>query len=160
MADLVTTFWPAGLVVAAIALAIAIARALSEDRPPLEKRPSLLTEAEQLFYKVLGDAVSGRFAIMLMVRLADVIQVKGEPSDRSALQGKIDSKHLDFVLCDHGSLAPRLAIELDDTAHEPDRFVDAGLAAAGLPLLRIRASGQYDAKELRGTIEKLTGEKR
>jgi very-short-patch-repair endonuclease len=98
-----------------------------------------------------------------MVRLADVIQVRGGTSDQASWQGKINSKHLDFVLCDHGSLAPRLAIELDDASHdrperqERDRFLDSGLAAAGLPLLRIRAAGKYDAKELRGSIDRLMG---
>jgi hypothetical protein len=44
MAELVATFWPAGLVVAGIAIAIYVARVLLADEPlPYELRPSLLT---------------------------------------------------------------------------------------------------------------------
>ncbi|HWI60803.1 MAG TPA: DUF2726 domain-containing protein, partial [Symbiobacteriaceae bacterium] len=58
---------------------------------------------------------------------------------------------------------PLLAIELDDSSHmRPDRqqrdeWLDRAVMAAGLPLLRVRARGDYDPSALRREVEqKLT----
>jgi hypothetical protein len=122
-----------------------------------------LTAAEQQFYHALAAAVGDRFAICPMVRVADLLQVKGEVPDRGAWQGRINSKHIDFVLCDPQSLTPRACIELDDATHqqperqERDAFLNQSFAAAGLPLLRIPTAKLYDARQLNESINGVLG---
>jgi very-short-patch-repair endonuclease len=67
---------------------------------------------------------------------------------------------VDFVLCDLHSTAPLLVIELDDRSHararseSRDRFKDAVLKAAGLPIYRVRCQQAYAPPELAGEIER------
>jgi hypothetical protein len=62
-------------------------------------------------------------------------------------------------LCDATDLIPLLVIEPDDSSHtrldrqERDAFVDGALAAAGLPILHLRAQRAYVPAELRTRIE-------
>lgn len=127
-------------------------------RPPYEQRPSLLTKTELVFYHSLLEAVGDQWLIAPMVRMADLIKVKSGAPKRQAWLNRILAKHIDFVLCEHGTLCLTLAIELDDRSHErPDRierdqFVDAALRAAALPILRIQVESEYDANDLRKKI--------
>jgi very-short-patch-repair endonuclease len=94
-----------------------------------------------------------------MVRLADLIQVRPQTPKYQSWQNRIHAKHVDFLLCDQGTLEAKLAVELDDKTHNrPDRrqrdqFVDQALADAGLPLLRIDAGESYDPAALRKSID-------
>jgi hypothetical protein len=115
---------------------------------------SLLTAAERSFYGVLLKAVDGETLVFAKVRLADLLWLPRGTRDRQAHQNRIIAKHLDFVLCSRDSLAPRLAIELDDSSHsrasrrERDSFVEAALGAAGLPLLRVPVRRGYSPHDL------------
>jgi very-short-patch-repair endonuclease len=86
-----------------------------------------------------------------------------QAAQRRKWLGKILAKHVDFVLCDPESLAPLLAIELDDASHdrperkERDEFVDHAFESAGLPLLRIRNGSSYDPAALRQLIDDSLG---
>lgn len=132
--------------------------------PPYQKRASLLTPAERQFYRVLQGAVAGDWPIFAMVRLADLIQVKPRTPSYRRWLGPIIGKHIDFVVCDPENLEPRLAIELDDASHdtpqrqERDRLVNEALAAAGLPLLRVRVASGYDLAALRKQVREQLGE--
>ncbi len=72
---------------------------------------------------------------------------------------KILAKHIDFVLCDPGSLKPLVCIELDDISHqrperiERDKFVNLAFKSAQLPLLRIPTQPEYRSREIRELIE-------
>ena len=120
-----------------------------------------MTRSELRFYKSLYKAVLDDFEIFAMVRIADLLRVEeGTPNYRKWLN-KILAKHIDFVLCDPGTLEPRVCIELDDKTHErPDRierdeFVDAAFESAELPLLRIPVQKQYPSRELRELIDQV-----
>lgn len=125
---------------------------------PYRRVEALFTPAEAAFLPVLARAAGPEVAVYGKVRLADLIVPReGLPRPRflSALH-RVTSKHVDFVLCERASLLPLAAVELDDRSHrradrrERDRFVEAALAAAGLPLLRfpVRANGRYPAREI------------
>jgi hypothetical protein len=115
---------------------------------------SLLTAAERSFYGVLLKAVDGETLVFAKVRLADLLWLPRDTRDRQAYHNRIIGKHLDFVLCSRDTLAPRLAIELDDSSHsraarrERDSFVDAALSAAELPLLRVPVRRGYSPHDL------------
>ncbi len=162
MPPLLENLWPLALLVALLALVFWFGRRLLAEGPmPYEKRPSLLTPAELQFFAVLREVTDG-LTIVAMVRLADVIQVPSGTLKRQGWQNRIQAKHLDFVLVDPATFEPRLAIELDDSSHRRadraarDAFVDAALADAGLPLLRVNVARRYNAEELRKRIDEQT----
>lgn len=127
------------------------------------RRDYLFTAAERSFFGVLERAVDGKYRIFAKVRLADLLWIpKGTGAYRS-LHNRIQSKHIDYVLCDPDRVRPELAIELDDASHERasrrtrDAFVDEALASAGLPLLRIRARRAYNVDEVQARIAAALG---
>jgi hypothetical protein len=120
---------------------------------PYRRRRALLSRGERAFYDVLREAVRGRFAIAIKPRLADVILC---PRSRwhCAAGARVKPRHVDFLLYDHETTAPVLALELDDASHESagrrerDAFVDEALLVAGVVLVRVKAAASYDAREL------------
>lgn len=129
---------------------------------PYRVRESVLSPAERSLYHVLMQAVHGRALVCLKVRLADVLVVAHFQENRAA-QNRINQKHIDFLLCDLVTLRLVLGIELDDASHaRPDRqardaFVDQAFAAAGLPLLHIRARHAYTPAQLEAAIAPYIG---
>ena len=131
----------------------------SPTKLPYEARGQLVTRSELRFYKSLTKAVQEDLEIFAMVRIADLLRVEKGHKHRRKWLNKILAKHIDFVLCDPGSLQPRVCIELDDPSHQrPDRierdvFVNQAFESAGLPLLRIPTEPSYRAREIRELIE-------
>jgi hypothetical protein len=120
---------------------------------PYRRRRSLLSRGEKAFYDVLREAVGGRFAIAIKPRLADVLHCP-RTQWHSAAGARVKPRHLDFLLYDHETTAPVLALELDDVSHdaperrERDAFVDEALLVAGVVLVRVKAAASYNAREL------------
>lgn len=131
----------------------------AKEKLPYEKKAYFFTKAERSFYGVLKQAVGDRFDVFGKVRLADVIEVKKGTDQWRTHFNKIQSKHVDFLLCEPEFVAPALVIELDDSSHkkpktqETDAFVDQALGDAGLPILRVPAKHGYDPAALRADIE-------
>lgn len=131
-----------------------------EDRFPYTAR-DLLTPAEFSFLRTLETATGEGHRVFAKVRLADVIGTAPglSATERARAFNKIQSKHLDFILCDPATLRTFLVVELDDSSHERpdrdarDRFVDGACKAAGLPVLHIRAKAQYSVHDLRIDID-------
>jgi hypothetical protein len=130
---------------------------------PYIRRTALLTAAEQRFYTRLFQAVGSEVLICPKVRLADVIEVRGDAIEWQAAWNRIAAKHLDFVLATPDEQQILLGIELDDGSHmlpnrqQRDEWLDRALVAAGLPLLRVKVRNDYDPAALRREIEqKLT----
>jgi hypothetical protein len=128
--------------------------------PAYRKAPALLTAAERSFFGALEQAVTGHFRTMIKVRLADVIRPE-KGSGRGAYAGafnRISRKHLDFVLCDPGTMAVRAAVELDDGSHqradrkERDRFLQSALESAGIPLYRFSVQRGYEIEPIREAL--------
>jgi hypothetical protein len=115
---------------------------------PYRARPALLSPAELDFYRALERNVGHRYTVCMKVRLADVIDCPGA-AWRLGYGRLIAQKHLDFVLIDPATTRIRAAIELDDRTHRlrvrraRDRFVEAAMRAAGVPLLRVPVSSAY-----------------
>jgi hypothetical protein len=126
---------------------------------PYRRKDFLLTKAERSLFGVLTEAVNGHYLIFAKVRLADLVWLPKGTESRQSHMNRIQSKHIDFVLCDRDTIRPLVAIELDDSSHDRsdrvarDGFVDSALKAAGLPFVRVRARASYDVKELAAQIE-------
>ncbi len=160
MLDFIYNNWPIIFLVSAVLIAWIFAKlVLGNQKMPYRKRSSLLTNSELAFYRTLNEAVDGQWAIQSMVRMADLIRVVPKTPKFQSWQNRIHAKHIDFLLCDHGTMEAKLAVELDDKSHERsdridrDRFVNQALADAGLPLLRIEVQPDYDAGHLRKSID-------
>lgn len=125
---------------------------------PYRLRDDFLSPAEYSFYRVLLQAAGTRAVICPKVRLSDLIFVAGGEGQQK-YRNQIDRKHLDFVLCDPERMRPWCGVELDDRSHdrrdrrERDELVDRAMAAAGLPLVRVKAQRAYSPAELWQTIE-------
>ena len=121
---------------------------------------SLLTPAELRFYQTLKMAVEDAMLICCKVRLADLLNVtSSDPAERQKLFRRIAAKHVDFVLTDSSDLEPFAVIELDDSSHdrsdrrERDLFVDRLFATVRFPIIRVKAAGRYNVRELKEKIE-------
>jgi hypothetical protein len=158
---------PAVLVVMVFAFAavLALLRHLSRGRGgdgalPYFSREYLLSRGEMAFYRVLVRALPPGLVVCPKVRLADLINCSGE-AWRQGYGGRIAGKHVDFVLADAATLGIRAVVELDDRSHaradrrDRDAFVDRALDAAGIPILRVPAAAQYDARALAARLEEM-----
>ena len=109
---------------------------------------------------VLRQAVGNEYQLFAKVRLGDLLQIESGVSGkrRYAAFGRISSKHADFVACDPRTFAVLGVIELDDRSHQRpdrqarDRFFDAAMQKAGVPVLRIIARRNYAVQELRDAV--------
>ena len=154
------TWWPFWLGLAILVALILLMQiwALPGNLPYLA-RGQLVTKSELKFYKSLSKAVQDDFQIFAMVRIADLLRVEKNNKHRRKWLNKILAKHIDFVLCDPGSLKPLVCIELDAVSHqrperiERDKFVNRAFKSAQLPLLRIPTQPEYKAREIRQLIE-------
>jgi hypothetical protein len=163
MLPLLVHNWPVVLFLT-ITLALTIVALLSlRDGPlPYERRGVLLSPAEINFLRSLQLAVREDWLIFSMVRLADIIKVRPRTRKFQSWNNRIQGKHLDFVLCDIETLDVKLAIELEDQSLPIDRwrqnrFVNTALAAAGVPLLRVRLQEKYETAVLRRDLEDAIG---
>jgi very-short-patch-repair endonuclease len=138
--------------------------AQSSPNLPYKRIPTILTVAEQDFFRVLSQALPDDMLVFPQVRLAGLVHpTKQRQKQRKYDFYRIQAKTVDYVLCDATSTAPRLVVELDDSTHsQPDRqardaFVDLVCASVGLPILHVRWSKHYDTVQLRQQMHALLG---
>lgn len=127
---------------------------------PYLKREYFLTQAEKSFYTVLSQTVGNNYLLFSKVRMSDLLYLpKMSNRDYYRYQNKIQSKHVDFLLCDKENVRPLLAIELDDTSHlrtdraQRDILVDDIFENAQLPILHIHTASSYNNEELSQQIQ-------
>ncbi len=123
---------------------------------PYVRRPYLLTPVEQRFYARLYQAVGQDFLICPKVRLADIIEVRGDALEWKASWNRIAAKHVDFVLCTFDTYQPLIAVELEiDSTDGPiqDDWLLRALHAAGMPILRVKVRRDYDPALIRRQVE-------
>lgn len=115
---------------------------------PYISRP-LLTKTEYAFYKVLRK-YTDRYDLLICpkVRMEDFIKVTAK-KNYARYRGYIKSRHIDFIICDN-DLNMLCGIELDDSSHntekaqEIDKFKNNTFKAIGIPLYRVKTSGNYN----------------
>lgn len=143
------------LIALAIGIVIGVFYRIKTTPWPYLKKEYLLTQAERNFYLVLSEAIGLDYLLFTKVRMADLLYLpKMENSSFYRYQNKIQSKHVDFLLCEKDSIKPLLAIELDDSSHLKvdrvlrDAFVDKAFENAKLPILHIRVASTYHSDDL------------
>lgn len=108
-----------------------------------QKRWMFTYNEKDAYSKLKPIAEELGYTVFAKVRLLDLLEpTKGNPKYKTYFY-KIQSKHVDFVLCDE-KLVARYIIELDDRSHdtEPrkkrDEFVDSVLTSVGYKILHAR----------------------
>ena len=149
------------LVVAAVVIAVMKGLVASKGKPaaayPYQKESHLFSPAERSFLGVLEQAVGDQYRVMGKVRLADVIKVRPGINGRGwqSAFNRIQSKHVDFVVCNTTDLAVQYVVELDDQSHGRtkrqgrDEFVDKALQAAEVLIFHFSAKQSYAVTEVR-----------
>ncbi len=130
---------------------------VSYDRLKFRKKTSLMTRAEQDFYKVLLEALEGQpFVVFPQMRLENIVTAEpGEYRIYKAERGLIRSRVVDYVVCTKDQFEPRLVIELDDKTHEyksrkeRDTKVDMVLEKAGMRVVHVKAEKGIDFESLK-----------
>ena len=125
-----------------------------------ERHNPFLSPAERSFLGVLEQAVQGQYRILCKVRMADIIKPRSGMSagERQAAFNRIQSKHVDFVLCTKDTVEIQAAIELDDkthqneSRHERDEFADAAMKQSGIPIFHFSVKRAYTVADVRGQI--------
>jgi hypothetical protein len=135
-----------------------------ESKLPYKLRDDFLSPAELNFYRVLQTITADWAIVFTKVGLGDLFYPQtGDYGQNISYRNKIDRKHVDFLLCDPGSVRPKLGIELDDSSHqradrkERDLFVDAVFKVAGLPLARIPVRQSYPTEQLKMMLQEKAG---
>jgi hypothetical protein len=155
--------WPLVVFGVTIVVLTIVALVSLRDGPlPYERRGVLLSPVEINFLRTLQAAVREDWQIFTLVRLADILKVRPKTRKYQSWNSRLQGKQLDFVLCDLETLDVKLAIELDDGPATSDRirrdrFVNIALAAAGVPLLKIKVQEKYETAVLRKDIEDALG---
>lgn len=151
----------------AVVLVLKLVRGAEAESEVSYSKIDLLTDAERHFFKSLVRVVGGGRYVLAKVRLADIIAPKVSRSESKEWRqafNKVQSKHLDFVVCEEGSLKVLCAVELDDKSHKRadrakrDQFVDKALAGAGIPMCRFAVQREYKEQDIARKIsERLEG---
>ena len=129
---------------------------------PYGLRDAFLSPAEISFFHVLKGVLGPEHYLVAKVRLEDLFYVRQPHRNRNA-RNLIAQKHVDFVICDAGSMQPLLGVELDDASHnkpenvDRDRFVERVFGAAELPLMRVKAARGYVPGEISERIREIIG---
>lgn len=104
----------------------------------------LLTKNEWYEYRKLRDIAEAKgLQVCPKVRLLDLVEPRRGEGYMSLL-GKIQSKHVDFVIADK-DMHIKAIVELDDNSHnrpdrqERDNFVDDVLTGVGYKVIRTRS---------------------
>ena len=163
MFPLLAQNWPLVLFSTIIAVLVVVSLLSLRDGPlPYERRGGLLSPAAINLLHSLQAATREDWLIFSLVRLTDIIKVRPKTRKFQSWNSRIQGKCLEFVLCDIETLEVKLAIELEDASRPAersrrDRFVNTALAAAGVPLLRVKVQEKYETAALRKDIEDALG---
>ena len=128
---------------------------------PYIKKEYLMSEAEKKFFFVLQEILGKDYLIFSKVRMADLLYLPRMSNSRFYHYfNKIQSKHVDFLICDKENIKLLLVIELDDSSHLKmdrilrDTLVDKIFENFKLPILHIKTFQYYDKVLLLNSVKK------
>jgi hypothetical protein len=161
MTNIILIYFFAVLVILLIIFSVVFYK-IKTSKFPYLKKEYLLTKAEKDFYFVLSEILGNDYLIFSKVRMADLLYLPSmSNSHYYHYQNKIQSKHVDFLICDKANIKPLLVIELDDSSHKKvdrilrDTLVDKIFENAKLPILHVKFSYGYNKENLLGQIKSL-----
>jgi hypothetical protein len=121
-------------------------------RLPYRLREPFLSTTELALFRLLTEMVGNRYVICPKVALNDVFYIL-RPNENVHFFNKFFRKHVDFLLCDPKSFTPAFGIEIlkpvaQNGSRESDKFMEELFTDAGIPLVHIPSSQNYDASDI------------
>jgi len=135
--------------------------AAADTLPKVQLNKYFVSDAEASFFRVLNRVVGDRGHVLAQVSLRQLLWFPGNSRTNPGRQtwvNRVAQKTVDFAVCDPATLRPLVVIELDEPSHARadrqtrDEHVDTMLDAAGIPVLRVLTSRNYDTRELEATV--------
>jgi len=122
------------------------------QRLPYRLKEPFLATTELALFRVLTEMMGSRYVICPKVALNDIFYIV-RPNENVHFFNKFFRKHVDFLLCDPKTLAPSFGVEIvrsvsKDNPRELDKFLDELFVSAGIPLVHISSSENYDAGDI------------
>lgn len=119
---------------------------------PYRLKEPFLTTTELALFRVLTEMMGDRYVICPKVALNDLFYIV-RPNENVHFFNKFFRKHVDFLLCDPKSLTPEFGVELlrpisKDNARESDKFLSELFTNAGIPLVHVTSSENYDEADI------------
>lgn len=123
-----------------------------EERLPYRLREQFMSTPELAMFHVLRDMVQDHYVVCPKVALNDIFYIV-RPNENVHFFNKIFRKHVDFLLCEPGTLKPAFGIELvkpiaRNETREADKFMEDLFLSAGLPLVHVPSNDHYDENDL------------
>jgi hypothetical protein len=118
------------------------------ERLPYRLREQFLSTTERALFHTLTKLMGSRYLISPKVGLNELFYIV-RPNENVHFFNKFFRKHVDFLLCDLKTISPAFGVEIvrlnaKGEARESDNFMDDLFLDAGLPLVRVPSSEQYD----------------
>lgn len=119
---------------------------------PYRLRGQLLSAPEAALFRALQEMVENRYVICPKVALNDIFMIV-RPNENVHYFNKIFRKHVDFLLCEPGSMHPAFGVEIvkpvsKNETRAADQFLEDIFMGAGLPLVHIPSAMSYDVRDL------------
>jgi hypothetical protein len=118
-------------------------------RLPYRLREPFLSKTELALFRTLSHMMGERYVICPKVALSDVVYIV-RPNENVHFFNKIFRKHVDFLLCDPRTFKPSFGVEIvkpiakEGFVREADKFMEELFTDAGIPLVHIPSSENYD----------------
>ncbi len=122
------------------------------QRLPYRLREQFLTTTERALFHALVELMGNRYLICPKVSLNELFYIV-RPNENVHFFNKFFRKYVDFLLCDPRTFLPAFGIEIvrltsKGEIRDSDKFMDELFLDAGLPLVHVPSSQQYDASDL------------
>jgi hypothetical protein len=124
----------------------------TEDSFPYRLREYFLSKPEVALFRALKQMAGDRYAVFAKVGLTEIFLIV-RPNENVHYFNKIFRKHVDFLLCDPGTLRPEIGVEMlrpgaRSETRASDQFIEELFTRAGLPLVRVPARDRYEITEI------------
>ena len=123
-----------------------------KDRLPYRLRKQFLSFTELSLFSTLQEMAEGRYVICPKVALNDIFYIQ-RPNENVHFYNKIFRKHVDFLLCEPGSMKPVFGVNLvkpiaKEETRSADQYMEDLFLSAGLPLVHVPSSEKYELADL------------
>ena len=123
-----------------------------KDRLPYRLREQFLSFTELSLLSMLLEMAEGYYVVCPKVALNDIFYIQ-RPNENVHFYNKIFRKHVDFLLCEPGSMKPAFGVDVvkpiakEDT-RSADQFMEELFFSTGLPLVHVPSSEMYELEDL------------
>lgn len=121
----------------------------TEQRLPYRLREPFLSSTERALFLVLKELMGSRYLVCPKVALNELFYIV-RPNENVHFFNKFFRKHVDFLLCDLKTISPAFGVEIvrmnaKGEARDSDKFMEEIFVDAGLPLVHVPSSENYDS---------------